>query len=55
MSKLESSCPTTAGPEFSNISEAQEKELETNHKKMIEALKEEMSEFLKEIHVNTTA
>ena len=54
MSQLQSSCPTTVGPEYSNIAEAQEKELETNHKKMIEGLKEEMSDFLKEIQLNIT-
>ena len=54
ISQPESSCPTTVESEYSNIAEAQEKDLETNHKKIIESLKEEMSEFLKEIQVNTT-
>ena len=39
MPPIESSNPTTAGPEYSNIAEAQEKDLKTNFKKIIEVQK----------------
>jgi len=40
---LELSHPTTAGPKYSNIAEAQEKDLKTNCIEMIEVLSEEMN------------
>lgn len=39
MSPPEPSSPTTSGPEYSNISEAQEKNLKANYLKMIASLK----------------
>lgn len=46
-SPLEPSYPTAAGPEYSNISEAEEKDLKTTCMKVIEVLKEEINEYLK--------
>ena len=48
MSSLQLSSPTTAGPNYSNIADTQEKDLKTNCMKMIEVLKEEMDKCLKE-------
>lgn len=45
MSPLESRYPTTAGPEYSKISE---KDLKTNFMNIIEDLKEEITKYLKE-------
>jgi hypothetical protein len=53
MSLLEPSYPTTAGSEYSNIAEAQEKDPKTAFMSMIEVFKEEMNKSLKEIQENT--
>ena len=53
MSLLEPSYPTTAGTEYSNIAEAQEKDPKTAFMSMIEVFKEEMNKSLKEIQENT--
>lgn len=44
-----SSDPTTKRPEHLNVTEAQEYDFKNNCKKMIEALREEMKNCLKEI------
>ena len=49
MFSIEPSCPTTAGPEYPSITEAQEKDLKTNYMKIIEVLKEEMDKSFNEI------
>ena len=49
----EPSYPTTASPEYSDITEAQENDLKSNLMKMTDAFKEEMSKSLKEIQENT--
>jgi hypothetical protein len=43
----------TTFPEYSNIVEAQEKELRTNYMKMIKVLQEEINKSFKEIQENT--
>ena len=53
MSLLESSNPTTAGSENSNVAEAQEKDLKTAFLNILELLKEEMSRYPQEIDENT--
>ena len=53
MSPTEPSCPTTAGPEYFNTAEIQEKDLKTNYMEMIEYLEKKMSKSLKQIHENT--
>ena len=53
MSLLEPSYATTAGHEYSNLAETQEKDLKTNYRKMMELLKEKMNESLKEFQENT--
>lgn len=53
MSPEKSSYPTIAGPGYSNISEEQEKDLNTSYMKMIEFFKEEMNKVLKEVDKNT--
>lgn len=47
MSPLEPSCPITAGPKYSSIAEAQEKDLKTNYIKITEVPKEEAISPLK--------
>lgn len=49
----EAGYPTIAGSEYSNISKAQENDLNTNDMKMLEALKEEINKSVKEIQKNT--
>lgn len=49
MAPPEISYPTTAGPEYSNKAEAQEKHFKTICMKMIEFLKEGINKSLKEI------
>lgn len=46
MSSPDPSYPTIASPKYSNTTEAQENDLETNLMKMIEVLKEEMNKCL---------
>lgn len=48
MSPLEPSYTTTAGPEYSNTAEAQENDITTNARKMVEVLTEEMNKSVKE-------
>ena len=55
MSPLEFSNPPTVGPECSHTAEAQHKALKSAFKKMMEALKEEMNTFLKEICEDTNS
>lgn len=43
MSALEPSCPATAGAEYFNIAEPQEKDLKTAGIKMIEAFKSKLT------------
>ena len=50
---LEPSYPTTEGPEYSNITEAQGKDLKTKYMKMIEVFNVEMNKFTKEIQKST--
>ena len=50
----ETSGSTTARPEHPNADEAEENNLKNNFMKMIEALKEEMKNFLKEKEKKTT-
>lgn len=52
MSLLESSNPTTVGPEKCHIAEAQVKDLKIGLVNMLEVLKEEMSRLIKEIYEN---
>lgn len=52
MSQLESSNPTTVGPEKYNIVEAQVKDLKIGLMNMSEILKGEMSRMIKEIYEN---
>ena len=52
MSSPDPSYPTIASPKYSNTTEAQENDLETNLMKMIEVLKEEMNKPFKEIQEN---
>ena len=47
MCQLEPSYPIKAGPEYYNIIEAEEKDLQTIYREMIEVLKEEMNKSLK--------
>ena len=56
MTTTEPSFPTTVSPGYSNTVEAQEDDLKSKpmKMKMIEALKEEMNKFLKEIQENTS-
>ena len=49
----ELSHPTNAGPEYSNIGEAQEKDLKANSMRMVEIFKVEMNRLLREIQENT--
>lgn len=49
----EPSSPTTARPEHSNTTEAQEENLKTNFMEMTEVFKEEINKSLKEIQENT--
>lgn len=46
MTPLEPSYPTTEGPEYSHITEVQEKDVKTNYVKMIKFLKEEINKSL---------
>jgi hypothetical protein len=41
--------PSIAGPEYSNIPEAQEKDLKTSYIKRVEILEKEINKSLKEI------
>lgn len=50
MCLLEASNPTTIGSEIYNIAEAQDKGFKIAVMDMLEVLKEEISESLKEIH-----
>lgn len=45
--------PATAGPEYFNIAEAQEKNLKINYMNMIEILEGEMNKSLQETQENT--
>ena len=50
---LKANNPTTADPEFCNIVEAQDKDLEIAFMNIIEVFKEEMNKSFKEIYENT--
>ena len=52
MFSLELSYPTTKGPEYPNITKAQEKDPKTTYMKMTTVLKEEMNKSLKEKQEN---
>lgn len=52
MCQLEPSYPIKAGPEYYNIIEAEEKDLQTIYREMIEVLKEEMNKSLRGIWEN---
>ena len=49
MLSIEPSYPSRTDPEYSSTAEAQEKDLKTNYKKMIEVLKQEMDTSSNEI------
>jgi hypothetical protein len=49
MSQCYPSYPISAGPEYSNIAEGQEKDFKTKYMKIIEVLKEDVNKYLKEI------
>lgn len=53
MSILEFCCPTIVSLEYSNITEAQEKDLKANY--MVKTLKEEMPKSFKEIQEKTNS
>ena len=49
MSPLESSYSITAGPEYSKVAEAEDKDLKTKYMKVVEVLDKEMNKSLEEI------
>jgi hypothetical protein len=53
MSPYRPNNPAIAGPEYSNIAEAQEKALKTTFMNMTEVLKAKMNEPIKEIYGDT--
>jgi hypothetical protein len=55
VSPLEPSYPATAGSEYSNIAEAQEKDIKTAFMNMIEVFKDEMNKSPLKIYENRAA